>query len=538
VQLTVTDVAGESASDSFAVTVNNVAPTATVDGANTVAEGSVYTLSVGAIVEPGADTRTSYSINWGDGVVQTLTPAQWTSAAGSFTHTYAEGGNGGTPRTVTVSATDEDGTFPLGSKTLTVSNALPTLALTGAAALNEGGTYTLGITGADAGGANDPLTYVIDWGDGTAPQNVTASQLAALSGNVTHVYADDQDGPVNATNRTISVTVDDGDGGAATQTRGVTVNNVAPTIALSGAATSQVNQVYTLNLGAKTDPGTDTVTNYLIDWGDGSAVQNVTSAGGVAHTFTTTGNKTISVSLIDEDGTFVNPTTVGVDVSPSTATRFVKVGDAVARESGLGGQWATAWTKPEISISHKADQTNTSEAWSAATLHGVSPQTLAGGDMYVGDLGVSGQSAVTSSVRQEIDGKEGLRFALTDNASKVTLSLSRLFSNDDGSLFSESGRLRLFDAAGNVVGETTFNADGASGTKVVTLASATAFTSIEINAGAYNGNEFVYGGYSNANGSFGSGVTTNSSGAHGSDFMVDWAQFELPVVGSPTQTSA
>jgi len=374
---------------------------------------------------------------------------------------------------------------------------------------------------------------VIDWGDGTAPQNLTAAQLAALSGNVTHVYADDQDGPVNATNRTISVTVDDGDGGAATQTRGVTVNNVAPSIALSGAATSQVNQVYTLNLGAKTDPGTDTVTNYLIDWGDGSGVQNVTNAGDVNHTFTSTGNKTISVSLVDEDGTFANPTTVGVNVQQQSV-RLLTVGDAPERQGGLGGQWAQAWTNAGVSISHKADQTNSGEGWSAVAFNSVLAGTLAGGDVYAGDLGVSAQSVASSTVRQEIDGKEGLRFALTENASKVTLSLARLFGNDDGSLFSESGRLRLFDAAGNVVGETTFNADSASGTKLVSLASAVAFSSIEINAGAYNGNEFVYGGYSNANGSFGSGVTTNSSGVHGSDFMIDWAQFELPVVGSPT----
>jgi hypothetical protein len=212
------------------------------------------------------------------------------------------------------------------------------------------------------------------------------------------------------------------------------------------------------------------------------------------------------------------------------------VGDAPERQGGLGGQWAQAWTNAGVSISHKADQTNSGESWSAVAFNSVLAGTLAGGDVYAGDLGVSAQSVASSTVRQEIDGKEGLRFALTENASKVTLSLARLFSNDDGSLFSESGRLRLFDAAGNVVGETTFNADSASGTKLVSLASAVAFSSIEINAGAYNGNEFVYGGYSNANGSFGSGVTTNSSGVHGSDFMVDWAQFELPVVGSPTPT--
>ena len=51
---------------------------------------------------------------------------EWANAAGSFSHTYADGAAGGTARTVTVSATDEDGTFTLGSKSLTVNNVAPT----------------------------------------------------------------------------------------------------------------------------------------------------------------------------------------------------------------------------------------------------------------------------------------------------------------------------------------------------------------------------------------------------------------------------
>ena len=194
-------------------------------------------LNLGAVTDPGTDTPTSYVIDWGDGSTDSFTPAQWAAAAGSFSHTFVDGGNGGTARVINVIATDEDGSFLLGSQAVTVGNVAPTLSLSGVASTNEGASYTLGIVATDPAGANDVLSYSIDWGDGSAVQTVTAAQLAALSGNVTHTFADDEDGAVNATPRNIQVTVNDGDGGSTTQSRSVTVNNVAPTAAVSGAAT-------------------------------------------------------------------------------------------------------------------------------------------------------------------------------------------------------------------------------------------------------------------------------------------------------------
>ena len=51
----------------------------------------------------------------------------------------------------------------------------------------------------------------------------------------------------------------------------VTVNNVAPTIAICGAASVNEGSSYSLTLGAVTDPGTDTVSSYVVHWGDGSS---------------------------------------------------------------------------------------------------------------------------------------------------------------------------------------------------------------------------------------------------------------------------
>ena len=39
---------------------------------NTAAEGSLYTLTVGPITDPGADTRSGYTIAWGDGSVDSI----------------------------------------------------------------------------------------------------------------------------------------------------------------------------------------------------------------------------------------------------------------------------------------------------------------------------------------------------------------------------------------------------------------------------------------------------------------------------------
>ena len=101
--------------------------------------------------------------------------------------------------------------------------------------------------------------------------------------------------------------------GSTTQNKVVNVNNVAPTIALGGAAGVQVGQVYTLNLGAITDPGQDTVSSYLINWGDGSAVQTVNSAGNVTHTYGSAGSATIAVAVWPMRG--VRPTATSPSAS-------------------------------------------------------------------------------------------------------------------------------------------------------------------------------------------------------------------------------
>ncbi len=216
------------------------------------------------------------------------------------------------PNTFNISVTVSDGqghNVPSSTTQLTVNNTAPTLTLSGPSLINEGSTYTLHLSSSDPG-ADTISKWTITWGDGTPAQVVNGNPSSA-----THTYAD---GP---NNYTINATATDEDGTwPGGNTISVNVRNVAPTIAISGANTVQVGSSYTLNLGAVTDPGQDTVTHYVVHWGDGTS-NTYTTAGTKTHTYTggpTT--RSIQVDLTDEDGTFTNAgnaLTVSTEVPPS-----------------------------------------------------------------------------------------------------------------------------------------------------------------------------------------------------------------------------
>ena len=133
-----------------------------------------------------------------------------------------------------------------------VLNVDPAVTLAGPSPVAEGSTHTYSYTTTDDGA---PETFSRD------AQSCDGGTLSADtfnpvdgSGSFDCTYAD---GP-NTHNPT--VTVSDGDGGSDCDSLAVTVNNVAPSIAISGSANVDEGSLYTLNLGAVSDPGTDTVT--------------------------------------------------------------------------------------------------------------------------------------------------------------------------------------------------------------------------------------------------------------------------------------
>jgi hypothetical protein len=104
------------------------------------------------------------------------------------------------------------------------------------------------------------------------------------------------------------------------------------------------------------------------------------------------------------------------------------------------------------------------------------------------------------------------------------VNLSNFFINDDGTVMAEAGRLRLLDDTGAVVAETVFTANSSSGQMQVSLSAAQGFVAMELSAGAMSGTEFVFGAYAG-----GQGPVVDATGTHGSDFLVDWVEFDFPV---------
>ena len=295
--------AGNNATQS--ISVQNVAPTIAISGATATSEGALYTLTLGAVSDPGTDTVTSYVVHWGDGNSNTY------GTNGVKTHTYADGP---ASRAITVDLIDEDGTFldRANAKSVTVDNVAPSIAISGAASVNEGSVYTLTLGAVTDPGQDTVSDYIVHWGDGNTTNYAT-------NGAKTHTYADGD------SNHAIIVDLTDEDGTFLDRGDGksVAVNNVAPSITISGAGSVNEGSSYSLTLGAVTDPGQDSVSSYVVHWGDGNTDSYATN-GAKSHTYADgPAMRAITVDLVDEDGTFLdraNAKAVSVDnVAPSIA---------------------------------------------------------------------------------------------------------------------------------------------------------------------------------------------------------------------------
>ena len=217
-----------------------------------------------------------------------------------MTHIYADGV---ADRTIIVDLVDEDGTHTgAGRLSLTANNVSPTIALGGAAKVDEGSVYSLTLGQVTDPGVDTVSQYIADWGD-------NSSDTFTDGGTVTHTYAD------GVTTPTIVVDLVDEDGihqGAGSLP--VTVENVTPTIALSGAASVDEGSPYTLTLGAVTDPGDDAAIEYIVRWGDGTS-DTYTIDGDVVHTYADgVTHPTIVVDLRDEDGTHIGAGSLSLTV--------------------------------------------------------------------------------------------------------------------------------------------------------------------------------------------------------------------------------
>lgn len=209
---------------------------------------------------------------------------------------------------------------------------------------------------------------------------------------------------------------------------------------------------------------------------------------------------------------------------------LIKIGGAPIQ--ARPGVWEQSWTNEHVSITHKADLTNVNEAYSRVLFGTSNNGKLEGGDIFQGDLGVSGQTQKSSAIKQEIDGTEGLRFSLDQEATRITFNLSRFFSNDDNTGMAEAGRVQFFNPDHEIVKEVYFSADSSRGEKEISIELPNGFTEAVFAAGALDNGNFVYGAYGNQTGD---GFAAASAAKHGSDYLIDAVSFgfgEITPIGS------
>lgn len=256
------------------------------------------------------------------------------SAGGLFQWTPTEAQGPGT-YSATVKVTDNGVGNLSDSKTFTITvnevdNFAPVLAFIPNKTVNEGsGPLTFAITATDSDLPAPSLTYSLT---GTVPAG------ASITPGGTFTYTNTGDG-----SRTVSVTARVTDGTlSASQTFTITIQDVAPTLGLSGSSHATKSSPYALSLGTVTDPGQDTVSAYSIKWGDGSTSNLTGNPGGktVNHIYGVAGTYNISVGLTNEDGTFsgAGSKTVIVDIGTVSSPLSSSVWVAEGPGPGINGQ--------------------------------------------------------------------------------------------------------------------------------------------------------------------------------------------------------
>ena len=231
--VTVTDPQGATVTDSVTLVVSNAAPTASASGPATGDEGSQITFTATGTDASGVD-QAALTFAWD--VTDAAGTSVGTGTGASLAWTPTDDGT----YTATVTATDPQGATGTDNATITVSNVAPSMtSLTGPATGDEGSLLSFTASANDVGTGDLPdLVLTWDWGDGTATETGTA---------LDHTYADDG-------TYTITVTVDDQDGGTDSDTLVVTVANIAPIIDSTPGTSAPEGVLYTYQ-PTVVDPG-------------------------------------------------------------------------------------------------------------------------------------------------------------------------------------------------------------------------------------------------------------------------------------------
>jgi PKD repeat protein len=264
-------------------TVNDRPPMVTL---SSIAPNPANTTSTVTATFSGTDpdgTVSSFTVNWGD----SSTPDNLPANATSDTHSYLSAGS----FTVTITATDNSGSTGQGTGSITVQTpAVPTVTVNAPTPnpASTGATVTVTFT---ISSSTKVTGITVDWGDGTAPDN-----LGEKATPDTHTYV--TTGSLRSQTFTITITASNG-AGASSGTTSETINDRPPTITISSVAPNPASTGSAVTVGiASTDPD-GTVSSISVDWGDGTTPSSLSgTATSATHNFANTGGATSQTFII------------------------------------------------------------------------------------------------------------------------------------------------------------------------------------------------------------------------------------------------
>ena len=332
------------ANKNFLLVAANTPPTISrVNASVTVNEGATASNS-GAWSDANAGDTVALSASVG------TVSKSGTNAAGTWSWSFITTDGPAQNQTVTITANDGNGGIATTTFSLAVSNLPPTAAITGAPASSpEGTAINLGSTVTDPSSVDTTAGFMRSW-------SVTKNgNPFASGGGASLSFTPDDNGTY-----VLTLSATDKDGGVGTDSKTITVTNVPPTAAITGAPASSPEGT-AINLGSTvTDPSSaDTTAGFAVAWNVTKNGNPFASGNLASFSFTPNDNGTyvVTLSATDKDGgvgtasttinvTNVAPTITAVTPSPTS----VLVGQAVtftgtatdpsSEDTAAGLQWA------------------------------------------------------------------------------------------------------------------------------------------------------------------------------------------------------
>ncbi len=330
------DDGGPTSVASAAITVTNVNPTASINGTpgQPQDEGTAVSLTSTAADVGTADTLSyAWSVTK-DGNAYTLPNGTVTNAA-SFNFVPRDNGT----YVVSLTVTDDDsGSVTTTSGNITINNVAPTASISGVSEADEGSTVTLTATPGDVG-ADDTHTYA--W---SVTRDGNAFTLA--NGTVTNAASLALVTGLRGTYVATCVVTDD-DGASVTVTKTITVNNLAPTVSISGLPQGSSAEGTAISLTANaTDAGGDTSFTYSWSVTKGGAaftLPNGTDTASAGFSFTPTDNGSYIATVVVTDSGNASTTT-------STSAITVTNANPTGTMSGVPGNSIEEGTEVNLSV--------------------------------------------------------------------------------------------------------------------------------------------------------------------------------------------